>query len=80
MVSWSRTRAFHHYTVGGELVVEEQQILDHAVEEVACRWCASSRAVVVVDAVDVSVDGIDQTVGDLDDLDESESTAAGRQG
>ena len=34
-----RTRAFHHYTVGGELAVEEEHVLSEAVDEVACRWC-----------------------------------------
>jgi hypothetical protein len=37
-----RTRAFHHYTVGGELAVEEEQVLAETVEEVACRWCGSA--------------------------------------
>jgi hypothetical protein len=44
-----RTRAFHHYTVGGELTVEEEQVLDEAVEEVACRWCGNGAHVEVVD-------------------------------
>jgi hypothetical protein len=40
-----RTRAFHHYTVGGDLSVEEEQVLSEQVEEVSCRWCGSGRAV-----------------------------------
>ena len=40
-----RTKAFHHYTVGGELAVEEEQVLDEQVEEVACRWCGSAGSV-----------------------------------
>ena len=40
-----RTRAFHHYTVGGALVVEEEQVLSELVEDVSCRWCGSGRAV-----------------------------------
>jgi hypothetical protein len=39
------TRAFHHYTVGGELTVETEQVLAEHVEEVSCRWCGSGRAV-----------------------------------
>lgn len=35
----SRTRAFHHYTVGGSLVIEDSQVLDERVEGVVCRWC-----------------------------------------
>jgi len=38
----TRTRAFHHYTVGGELTVEEAQVLDQQVEAVECRWCGPS--------------------------------------
>jgi hypothetical protein len=34
-----RSRAFHHYTVGGELSIEEDQVLDEQVESVVCRWC-----------------------------------------
>jgi hypothetical protein len=40
-----RTRAFHHYTVGGELTVESEQVLSEEVEDVSCRWCGSGRAV-----------------------------------
>jgi hypothetical protein len=43
-----RTRAFHHYTVGGELAVEEEHVLSETVDEVACRWCGHGRAVEVV--------------------------------
>lgn len=44
-----RTRAFHHYTLGGELSVEDTETLSETVEEVACRWCGSSRGVEVLD-------------------------------
>lgn len=40
-----RTRAFHHYTLGGELDVEEEQVLEEVVEEVTCRWCGPSGTV-----------------------------------
>jgi predicted nucleic acid-binding Zn ribbon protein len=40
-----RTRAFHHFTVGGELTVEDEELLSEVVEEVSCRWCGSGRAV-----------------------------------
>jgi hypothetical protein len=48
VTSTRRTRAFHHYTVGGQLEVEDTEVLDEVVEEVACRWCGSGRSVVVV--------------------------------
>jgi DNA-directed RNA polymerase subunit RPC12/RpoP len=43
-----RTRAFHHYSLGGELSVEDEVVLAETVEEVACRWCGSARAVEVL--------------------------------
>jgi hypothetical protein len=45
VVSTRRTRAFHHFTVGGELTVEEEQVLAEDIEEVTCRWCGHGRAV-----------------------------------
>jgi hypothetical protein len=45
-----RTRAFHHYTVGGELQVEDVEVLDEHVESVRCRWCDSDAGVVEVPA------------------------------
>ena len=42
-----RTRAFHHFTIGGELTVEDEQVLSEEVEEVSCRWCGSPSGVVV---------------------------------
>ena len=44
-----RQRAFHHYTVGGELTVEDAEVLEERVEQVECRWCGPTGAVVVVD-------------------------------
>jgi hypothetical protein len=41
-----RTRAFHHFTVGGDLAIEDEQVLEHVVESVACRWCGSGSGVV----------------------------------
>jgi hypothetical protein len=41
VVTSRRTRAFHHYTVGGDLAVEEEEVLDERVEDVACRWCGT---------------------------------------
>jgi hypothetical protein len=43
-----RTRAFHHYTVGGELAVEDEVVLDERIEAVTCRWCGPSGLVEAV--------------------------------
>jgi hypothetical protein len=40
-----RTRAYHHFTVGGELTVEDEQVLSEEVEDVSCRWCGSGQSV-----------------------------------
>jgi len=44
-----RTRAFHHYSIGGDLTVEDEQVLAETVEEVACRWCGTSANVEVLE-------------------------------
>lgn len=48
VVTDRRTSAFHHYSVGGELTVEEEQVLAEDVVEVSCRWCGHGRAVEVI--------------------------------
>jgi hypothetical protein len=40
-----RTRAFHHYSLGGELAVEDEEVLSEVVEDVSCRWCGSGASV-----------------------------------
>ena len=40
-----RTKAFYHYTVGGALEVEDEQVLEESFDEVSCRWCSSAAAV-----------------------------------
>ena len=39
------SRAFHHFTVGGDLTVEDSEVLDERVDEVTCRWCGNGAAV-----------------------------------
>jgi hypothetical protein len=43
-----RTKAFHHYTLGGDLTVEEETVLAEAVDEVSCRWCGTGAKVAEV--------------------------------
>jgi len=52
-----RTRAYHHYTVGGELTVEEETVLSELVESVECRWCGGAGKVEVVDPAEASGSG-----------------------
>jgi hypothetical protein len=48
VVTTRRTSAFHHFSVGGDLTVEEEQVLDETVEEVTCRWCGNGNGVEVL--------------------------------
>lgn len=52
VTSTRRTRAYHHYSVGGELEVESEEVLSEDLEEVACRWCGHGREVEAVDGPD----------------------------
>lgn len=40
-----RTRAFYHYSVGGALTVEDEQVISEEVVDVSCRWCGHGRGV-----------------------------------
>ncbi len=42
-----RTTAFHHYTVGGALDIEDVEVLAEEIESVSCRWCNDADSVVV---------------------------------
>jgi len=42
VVARQRTRAFHHYSVGGDLTVEDVEVLELDVEQVTCRWCGAT--------------------------------------
>jgi hypothetical protein len=48
-----RTRAFHHYSIGGELTVEEEDVLEDRVEAVTCRWCGATGDVIERDPADI---------------------------
>lgn len=49
-----QTRGFFHYTLGGELQVEEEQILSEVVDEVSCRWCGNGASVERLESVQES--------------------------
>jgi hypothetical protein len=48
VVETTSVRAFHPYTVGGELTIEEPEVIAKNVESVMCRWCGHGRAVEVI--------------------------------
>jgi hypothetical protein len=41
-----RQRTFQHFTLGGDVTIEEEEILEHKVERVVCRWCGSADSIV----------------------------------
>lgn len=43
-----RFRRFYHFSLGGDLRIEEEEILEDQVEQVLCRWCGSGGSVEVV--------------------------------
>jgi hypothetical protein len=42
-----RTREYHHFSVGGDLEIEDRELLAEAVEEISCRWCGASGDTIV---------------------------------
>jgi len=42
VVTTRTTRAFHHFSVGGDLAIEDETVLDERIEEIVCRWCAAT--------------------------------------
>ena len=40
-----RTKEFHHYSLAGDLSVEDTEVLEEEIEEVTCRWCGHGKAV-----------------------------------
>jgi hypothetical protein len=52
------TRAFHHYSLAGELTIEEEEVIAESVDEVVCRWCARPGTVeALADSVDAEAGG-----------------------
>ncbi|MCZ7532893.1 MAG: hypothetical protein M5U23_05750 [Acidimicrobiia bacterium] len=43
-----RRRRFEHADLGGDVEVEDEEILERTIDRVVCRWCESSDAVIEV--------------------------------
>lgn len=54
VTSTRRTSAFHHFTVGGELTIEDEEVLSETIESVECRWCGTGAGVVELDEAAVA--------------------------
>ena len=46
VIATERSKAFYHYSIGGELTVESREVSDFQVETVTCRWCGSTQSIV----------------------------------
>lgn len=59
VTSSRRTRSYHHFTVGGDLEVEDTEVLSEQIESVECRWCGPSATVdeIPVEEATVPADG-----------------------
>jgi hypothetical protein len=40
-----QVRVFHHYSLGGDLTIEEEETLSKTLTKVVCRWCGSTDVV-----------------------------------
>ncbi len=56
VVETRRSRAYHHFTVAGDLTVEDEEVLSVDREKVTCRWCGSSDSIEEV-PVDTPIEG-----------------------
>jgi hypothetical protein len=54
-----RTKSFHHFSVGGELSVEDEVVIHEKVIEVTCRWCGHGNAVEVLEEIEAGEAGSD---------------------
>ena len=63
VTSTRTTRAFHHFTIGGELVVEDEEVLEESVHDVSCRWCGHGRAIERLDDDHPPHDAAESTAG-----------------
>lgn len=59
VTSTRTTRAYHHYSVGGELRVEHEDVLEERTDEVACRWCGNGSSVVELSAAEAAANASD---------------------
>lgn len=64
VTSTSTVRAFHHFSVGGALTVEDEAVLERTVDEVSCRWCGTDAHVVEVDDAEVDGPAVDDPPGE----------------
>jgi transposase len=55
VVRSSRVREFVHFDLAGKPRVEETEVLEERIQQVRCRWCASTDSIEVVQRVDSAI-------------------------
>jgi len=45
VVTTSTVRAYHHFTVGGDVEIEDLETISESVDSVECRWCGHGRSI-----------------------------------
>jgi transposase len=40
-----RRRRFAHFTLGGEMTIDEEEVLDATLQRIVCRWCDRDDAI-----------------------------------
>jgi DNA-directed RNA polymerase subunit RPC12/RpoP len=50
VVTTSTVKSFHHFSVGGDVDVEETEVLSSSVDSVVCRWCGHGRSIEIISA------------------------------
>ncbi len=44
VIADTRSKSFYHYEIGGELHIEDEEIISRNIVEVICRWCGPGTA------------------------------------
>lgn len=57
VVETVRTREYHHFTIGGELNVDETEVLVYTVNSVECRWCGHGNNIQIMEEETGSPEG-----------------------
>lgn len=65
VIATRRTREFHHFSVGGELAVDDTELLEERIESVSCRWCGATGSVIEQSVIEQLEEAATVEGGDL---------------
>ena len=51
VIATTRTSSYHHFTLGGELGIEDVEVLAKKIDSVVCRICGQDKNIQVIDAL-----------------------------